>query len=77
MLRVHIVTLTKPGKNPDCSANFHPLTKAEANYKPLIDKLVELKRLAKVELTWVGRLAAYKMQILPQILTYFGPLILL
>lgn len=41
----------------------------DANYLPLIDKLTrETKRLSKVELSWSGHLASFKMLLLPQIL---------
>lgn len=46
-----------------------PANLADANYLPLMDKLSKkTKRLTKVELSWSGRIAIFKMLCLPQIL---------
>lgn len=45
---------------------------AKANYELLILSInSQLRNLAKTELSWVGRLAADKMSVLPQVLYYF------
>lgn len=50
-------------------------TLVAANYIPLLSKIYkELKRIAKCELSWGGRRAAAKMNILPQILYMFRSL---
>lgn len=52
----------------------NPQDLAEANYPALITKLSkETKRMANTELTWTGRLASFKMLILPQILCVSYP----
>lgn len=48
---------------------------AEANYNPLIEDIgKELQLFAKFELSWAGRIATYKMIILPKILYIFHTL---
>lgn len=44
----------------------------KANYTPFLDKLrSKLRDMAKVELSWLGRLAAFKMTVLPQLIYLF------
>lgn len=52
-----------------------PGSLADSNYLPLIDKITkDIARFANIELSWSGRLAAFKMLILPQILYIFRTL---
>lgn len=45
------------------------------NFPPLLTKIEEeLHQITKLHLTWLGRIAAYQMQILPKLLYYFRSL---
>lgn len=46
----------------------------EANFSSLSNIADDLKRLGKTQLSWVGRAAAFKMQVLPRILYMFRTL---
>lgn len=50
-------------------------TLVDANIKPLLTKLeAQLKEISKKELSWMGKLAAFKMLLLPQIIYIFRAL---
>lgn len=47
----------------------------DANFTPLLSNIsIDLKRMSKTQLSWVGRAAAFKMQVLPKILYLFRTL---
>lgn len=45
------------------------------NYPPLLKRIEEeLNQISKLHLTWIGRIAAYQMQVLPKLLYHFRTL---